>query len=64
MSDPKGPGRGRGPFTAKGVQASQEERIAALEAEVEALSEAVFGEETVTEGDSAPVDDEASGSGE
>jgi hypothetical protein len=45
----KGAGRGRGPWTAKGVQASQEERLAALEAEVEALSAAVFGEEPPAE---------------
>jgi len=38
----KGPGRGRGKWTAAGIQASQEERIAALEAQVEALSDAAF----------------------
>ena len=44
MAD-KGEGKGRGKWTGKGVQASQEERIADLEAQVEALSAAVFGDE-------------------
>lgn len=50
----KGEGRGRGQWTAKGVQATQEERIAALEAEVEALSVAVFGDEAPAD---EPVDE-------
>lgn len=41
----KAPGKGKGKWAAKGVQASQEERIAELEAQVEALSAAVFGDE-------------------
>lgn len=49
MAKDKSPGKGRGVWVAKGVQAAQEERIAALEEEVEALSAAVFGEEPAPE---------------
>jgi hypothetical protein len=34
----KGPGRGRGPLTAAGVQRAQEDRIAQLEADVALLA--------------------------
>jgi hypothetical protein len=41
MAEVKLPGRGKGPWTAKGVQAGQEERIADLELQVEAISAAL-----------------------
>jgi len=40
MSDEKGPGRGRGKFTAAGVQAQQASDIDSLKAAVQALADA------------------------
>lgn len=47
MADDKGPGRGRGKFTAAGVQADQEARIAAIEEFLEAEFPGEFGQEEV-----------------
>jgi hypothetical protein len=45
MSDPKGPGQGKGKFTRAGVQADQEARIAAIEDFLEAEFPGEFGAE-------------------